>query len=142
MPYGSDQDGNQEGRRSMKEGKQTYRMAFALAIVSVLMLLWLIGAVGVIGVEGDPADGMYLGVIAVGLLGAIIARFRPSGMAYALFAMAGAQAVVAVIAMILGKHQSPVTSVYELWGLTGMFAAMFVGSAFLFRKAARDGQTV
>lgn len=120
----------------MKKEKKTYRMAIALAIMSVLMLGWLIGAVGVIGVEGDPADRMYLGVVAVGLLGAIIAGFRPGGMSYALFAMAGAQAAVAVIAMILGKHQSPVTSIYELWGLTGMFAAMFVGSALLFRKAA------
>ena len=106
--------------------------------LAVLMLFWLIGAVGVIGVEGDPADRMYIGVFAVGVIGAIIARFRPGGMARALVATALAQASVAVIAMILGMHQSPVTSVYELLGLNGMFVAMFVGSALLFRRAARS----
>jgi len=121
----------------MKKRGTSYRMAVGVGL-AVLMLFWLIGAVGVIGVEGDPADRMYIGVFAVGVIGAIIARFRPGGMARALVATALAQASVAVIAMILGKHQSPVTSVYELLGLNGMFVAMFVGSALLFRRAARS----
>jgi hypothetical protein len=41
-------------------------------------------------------------VLAVGLIGAIIACFRPHGMARALFATALAQALVAVIALIFG----------------------------------------
>ena len=122
----------------MKKRGTSYRMAVGVGLAAVLMLFWLIGAVGVIGVEGDPADRMYIGVFAVGVIGAIIARFRPGGMARALVATALAQASVAVIAMILGKHQSPVTSVYELLGLNGMFVAMFVGSALLFRRAARS----
>jgi hypothetical protein len=35
---------------------------------------------------------MYIGVLAVGIIGAIIARLRPRGMARALFATALAQA--------------------------------------------------
>ncbi len=122
----------------MKERRTSYRMAVGVALAAVLMLFWLIGAVGVIGVEGDPADRMYIGVFAVGLIGAVIARFRPGGMARALFTTALAQSLVAGIAMILGKHQSPVTSVFELLGLNGFFVAMFVGSALLFRKAAQE----
>lgn len=122
----------------MKERNTSYRLAVGLGLAAILMLFWLIGAVGVIGVEGDPADRMYLGVLAVGVIGAVIARFRPGGMALALFATALAQASVAAIAMILGKHQSPVTSVFELLGLNGFFVAMFAGSALLFRKAARE----
>ena len=41
---------------------------------------------------------MFFGVLVVGIIGAIIARFRPQGMARALFATALAQALVAVIA--------------------------------------------
>jgi hypothetical protein len=48
-------------------------------------------AVGVIGTEDDPANLMYVGVLAVGIIGAIIARFRPHGMARTLFATALAQ---------------------------------------------------
>ncbi len=97
-----------------------------------------IGAVGVIGAEGDLFDLMYFGVLAVGLIGAISARFQPHGMARALFATALAQALVAVIALNAGKHQSSVSSVSEILMLNGFFVALFVGSALLFRHAARE----
>ena len=42
---------------------------------------------------------MYFGVLAVGFIGAFIARFQPRGMARALFATAVAQALVPVIAL-------------------------------------------
>jgi hypothetical protein len=78
---------------------------------------------------------MYAGVLAVGIVGAVVARFRPQGMARALLATALAQALVAVIALIAGKQQDPVTSVAELLGLNGIFVALFAGSAWLFRRA-------
>jgi hypothetical protein len=79
---------------------------------------------------------MYGGVLVVGIIGAVIARFRPDGMARALFAAALAQAVVAAIALIAGM-QSPVSPAIEILGLNGFFAALWLGSAWLFRKAAR-----
>ncbi len=120
-----------------KAGDSAYRVAAGVALAASLILLWLMGAVGIIGEDGDPADLMYLGVLAVGLVAAIIARFRPQVMARVLLAMALAQASVAVIALIAGKHRDPVTSVPELVGLNGFFVALFVGSAWLFRRAAR-----
>jgi hypothetical protein len=70
----------------------------------------------------------------------MIARLRPDGMARALFAMALAQALVAVIALIAGKHQAPISSVSEIVGVNGIFVALFVGSAWLFRRAANEGE--
>ena len=75
-------------------------------------------------------------MLAVGIIGAIVARFRPEGMARALLATALAQALVAVIALIAGKHEAPISSVSEILGLNGFFVALFVGSAWLFRHAA------
>jgi hypothetical protein len=121
-----------------KVGNSAYRAAVGVALAAAFILLWLMGAVGIIGVEGDRADLLYLGVLAVGITGALIARFRPDGMARALLATALAQALVAVIGLIAGKHQAPVTSVPELVGLNGFFVALFVGSAWLFRRAARQ----
>ena len=43
----------------------------------------------IIGSEDHPANRMYHGVLAVGFLGALIARFRPRGMALALVATDG-----------------------------------------------------
>ena len=116
----------------------SYRFATILALATAFILVWLIGAVGVIGVEGDPFDLMYFGVLAVGLIGAIAARLQPHGMARALFATAFAQALVAFVALIVGKHQSSVSSVPEILILNGFFIALFLGSARLFGNAARQ----
>ena len=116
----------------------SYRFATILALATAFILVWLIGAVGVIGVEGDPFDLMYFAVLAVGIVGAIITRLQPRGMARALFATALAQALVTVIALIAGKHQSSVSSVPEILILNGFFIALFLGSARLFRNAAPE----
>jgi hypothetical protein len=77
-------------------------------------------------------------VLAVGIAGALIVRLRPHGMARALLATAFAQALVAVIALIAGKAQSPGNSVSEIVALNGCFVVLFIGSAWLFRHAARQ----
>lgn len=120
-----------------KGGSVAYRAAVGVAVAAALLLLWVMGAVGVIGEEGDRADLMYFGVLAVGVVGAVIARYRPHGMALALLAMALAQAVVVVIALVAGKHQAPISSVFEILGVNGFFIALYIGSASLFRHADR-----
>ena len=86
----------------MKTGNTRYRFAVGVALAAALILVWLSLGVGIIGRDGDPANLMYFGVLAVGITGALIARFRPHGMARALFATALAQTSVAVIALIAG----------------------------------------
>jgi hypothetical protein len=79
-----------------------YRIATGLTLVASCLLIWLSLGVGIIGADGDPANLMYFGVIGVGIIGAIIARLQPLGMAYTLFAIAFAQALVAAVALIMG----------------------------------------
>jgi hypothetical protein len=127
-----------------KAGNIAYRFAVGVALAAALILVWMNLAVGLIGTEDNPANLLYGGVLAVGIIGAIIARFRPHGMARALFATALAQALVPVIALIIWKPQ--VTSVEASLGMLGVFGVnaffvmLFAGSALLFRYAAR-GQT-
>ena len=85
-----------------KAGNVAYRAALGVALAAALLLVWLSLGRWHHRSDGDPANAMYFGVLAVGIIGAIIARFRPHGMARALFATALAQALVAVIALILG----------------------------------------
>ena len=122
-----------------KAGNIAYRAAVGVALAAAFILVWLTGAVGIIGSEDNNANVMYFGVLAVGIVGAIIARFRPHGMARALFATALAQALVSVIALIitLGSPGSPPGALGVLI-LNGFFVGLFVGSAFLFRNAARE----
>lgn len=126
-----------------KGGTIAYRAAVGIACAAGLILVWMNAAVGIIGDKDNLANPMYLGVLAVGIIGAVIAHFRPHGMARALFATALAQAFVPVIALIIWKPQ--VTS----WGAAGVlgvfvlnsfFVALWVISALLFRCAARCPQ--
>lgn len=111
-----------------------YRSALAIALVAALLLVWLSFGVGIIGADGDPANVMYFGVLAVGIVGAFVGRWQPRGMVRALVATALAQAVVTAIALIagLGLPWSPPA---ELLALNGFFIAMFLASAWLFRRA-------
>ena len=113
-----------------------YRFAIGVALAAAFILIWLSLGVGIIGKDGDPANLMYFGVLAVEIIGAIIARLQPHGMARALFATAFAQALVAVIALIAGLGL-PWSGPAEILGLNGLFIALFAGSAWLFRRAAR-----
>jgi hypothetical protein len=120
-----------------KAGNIAYRSAVGIALAAAFILVWLTGAVGIIGTEDNNANLMYVGVLAVGIIGAIVARFRPHGMARALFATALAQALVAVIVLIFGLGL-PWSPPVEILGLNGFFVALFVGSALLFRYAGRE----
>ena len=119
-----------------KAGNIAYRAAVGVALAAAFILVWVTGAVGIIGSEDNPANLMYFGVLAVGIISAIVARFRPPGMARALFATALAQALVAAISLILGLGSSWSGPV-ETLALNGFFVALFTGSAVLFRYAGR-----
>ena len=115
-----------------------YRSAVGVALAAALMLVWLSLGVGIIGADGDPANLMYFGVLAVGIFGALVARFRPRGMARALVAVAFAQALVAGIAIVAGLGR-PWSGPLELLLLNGFFVSLFAGSAWLFRRAVDAG---
>lgn len=111
-----------------------YRSASGIALAAALLLVWLSLGVGIIGADGDPANLMYFGVLAVGIIGAVIARFQPYGMARALFAMAIAQALVTIVALAAGLGL-PWSGPAEILGLNGFFVVLFIGSAWLFRAS-------
>jgi hypothetical protein len=91
--------------------------------------------VGIIGQDGDPANRMYFAVVAVGIIGALLARLRARGMSRALFSMAIVQALIAAFAIIAGLGL-PWSGPAELLLLNGFFAVAFSISALLFRRAA------
>lgn len=121
-----------------KADRPTYRVATGVAVVTGLLLVWVIGAVGLIGAEGDSFDLLFGGVLAVAFLCATIAGFRSPGMALAMVAAAVAQAVVVVIALVVGKQHAEASSVGEILGANGFFIVLWVWSALLFRLDAQQ----
>ena len=117
-------------------GHIAYRAAVGVVVAAALLLVWINLAVGIIGNEGNPANLMYIGVLAVGTVGALIARFQPQGMARALFATALAQSLVAAIALAAQLGTSGPVWPRDVLIATGFFATLWLGSALLFRRAA------
>ena len=119
---------------SKRAASNAYRVATGMAVGAAFILVWINLAVGLIGNENNPANQLYFGVLAIGIIGAIIARFQPRGMARALFATAVAQAFVPVIALIIWRP--PLTrGVLGILILNAVFVLLFASSGLLFRRA-------
>ncbi len=122
---------------SRKMNNSSYRFAVGIAVVTGFLLFWVNAAVGMIG-EDNPANLMYGGVLLIGLVGALIARFQPKVMSLTLFLMALAQMLVPTIAIIIWPPEvvswSP--GVFRVFVLNAFFALLWIGSALLFRRAA------
>ena len=82
---------------------------------------------------------MYFGVLAVGIVGALIGRFQAAGMARALLATALAQALVGVIALVANLGATGPMWPLDILALTWFFAMLWLISAWLFWNGARGG---
>jgi hypothetical protein len=113
-----------------------YRFAVGLSLTAAFLIVWLTVAAGLIGIEDDdPSNFLYVGVLAVGFIGASIAGLQPRGLARALFATALAQALVGAVALALPNTASAMQIVI----LHGVLVALFAAAGLLFRYAARKG---
>jgi hypothetical protein len=106
-----------------------YLAGVLLGVGAALLSAWINLAVGIIGSEDNPANWIYFAVIAVAGLCALLSRFRAAGMALAMAVAALAQGVAFVVALIAGLGFTGPITVF--------FMALWLASAFLFRKAAR-----
>ena len=114
-----------------------YRAGVGIALLAAFLLIWVNGAVGIIGSEDNDANLMFFGVLAVGFLGAVFARFQLTGMMRAMYATAIAQVSVAVIAVTAGLGSSGPIWPKDILVFSGFFTALWLLSALAFRKAAR-----
>ncbi|HEX8350578.1 MAG TPA: hypothetical protein VF598_11490 [Hymenobacter sp.] len=121
----------------------TYRMAVGVAVAAGLLLVWANLAVGLVGSEDNPVNLLYGAVLAVAIIGAIAARFRPSGMSYAMFAAALTYVVVTIIALFIWKPSADTAEhavgLVNVLGANAGFAALWAGSGWLFRRASATG---
>lgn len=110
-----------------------YRVAIGFALGSTLFLIWANLAVGLIGSGPHWGNLMYMGVVAVGIIGTILARFTPGGMERVMYAMALSLVLVAIIALLANMHHYTGSSMKEILGVNGFFAILYAVSGLLFR---------
>jgi hypothetical protein len=119
-------------------GNVAYRAAVGVGVVAAFLLIWINLAVGIIGSEDNPANLIYGGVLGVAVVGSFIFRVKADGMAPVLAATALAQGSAGAIAVILGWGSTGADWPRAILVLTLFFVGLWLISAWLFRKAARE----
>ena len=109
---------------------RSYRGGVAAALVACFLIVWATGAVGMIGNEDNPYNLLFFGVIGLALLGSVVGKFRPAGMAIAMFVAAIAHATIGAIG-ISTDVRGGIVSI--------LMALLWLLSAALFRNAAPSG---
>ena len=115
----------------------SYRGGAALGLLGMFLTVWANLAVGIVGSEDNPANMLFFGALLVGVVGSVVARGRAKGLALAMFLTAASLGVAFVVASAGPTDEPMVKHSTETLG-TAIFAGLFLGSAALFRKAARD----
>jgi hypothetical protein len=117
-------------------GDRFYRAGAAVALGTAFLLVWINLAVGIIGNEDNPLNLMFFGVILIAIAGAIIARFQARGMAVAMTVAAALQALIGIVVFALDIGAAEPPGALGLLALIEGLAALWLLSAWLFRKAA------
>ncbi len=120
--------------RTHYTGNSTYTIAAGLALAGTFLLVWINAAVGIIG--DSDINALYWLVVITLFLGSAASRFKPQGLSLTLFAAAGVQMLIPVIAFIINQPDfSP--GVVHVFMINATFAAIFIASGLLFRARAQ-----
>jgi hypothetical protein len=110
-----------------------YKAGVGVALVAGATLGW--SNMIQVADSGHPENLVYHSVLVVGIVGALLARLQPRGLAFTLFAMAG---TLALIAVVLPSGAPPDVARKMAIG-HGVFVALFTASGLLFRHASLTG---
>lgn len=108
-----------------------HHLAVMIGAGGALLLLWMQLAVGLVG-DGDHPINQAMGlVLVVSAIGALLSRFRASGMRTTLLVAAGTQMVLGALGFIL----LPAMYFSDIFLVTAFFSGLWTASAFLFHLA-------
>lgn len=110
-------------------GDIAYRLGACVAVMASFLLIWINLAVGIVGSEDNRANQLFAGVLATALLGAVLAGFKPAGMARAMAATAVTQGLVCLTVFAMGQGL--------VLGATGLFTGLWLAAAVLFARSAK-----
>ena len=117
-------------------GRTTYRLGAAVALGASFLQVWMNLAVGIVGSEDNPVNQGFFGVVVAAGACAFTARFRAEGMARAMLATAGVQAMLAAaVATAPSTARDEPNGPIGVLVLSGVFVALWLISAWLFHRA-------
>jgi hypothetical protein len=118
-------------------GNRLFRAGVGVAVAAAFLLVWVNLAVGYLGDEDNPANLMFLGVLAVAILGSGLGRFQPAAMSRAMLATAVAQVLAGLIGLAAGWASPGTEGVFEVTLGTFLFTPLWLASAWLLRQSGR-----
>jgi hypothetical protein len=113
-----------------KMGAWSYKAGIGVALVAGFALGW--SNMVQVADSGHPENLVYYSVLAVGIVGALLARLQARGLAFTLFAMA---TTLALIAVILPSGAPPDMARRMAIG-HGVYVVLFIASGLMFRHAS------
>ena len=122
-------------------GRMAYRIGIGVALAAAFLETWMNLAVGIVGSTDNAQNQGFFGVVVAAAACSFVARLRPDGMARAMLATAGVQALLGLMV-----STAPVTARVEPMGpggvllLSGLFVALWLVSAALFQWSAHHEQ--
>ena len=122
-------------------GRMAYRIGIGVALAAACLETWMNLAVGIVGSTDNAQNQGFFGVVVAAAACSFVARLRPDGMARAMLATAGVQALLGLMVAT-----APVTARVEPMGpggvllLSGLFVALWLVSAALFQWSAHHEQ--
>lgn len=120
-----------------KSGQKEYRLGIVVATAASFVQVWMNLAVGIVGSNDNPVNQGFFGVVATAAACTFVARFRPSGMARAMLAVAGVQVLLAMAVATAPSTALDPMGVAGVLMLSGLFVASWLISAALFLRSAR-----
>lgn len=118
-----------------------YKAGIAVGLFAGFLLIWANLAVGIIGSEDNPVNTIYFGVIGIGIVGAVMSRFKSRGLSLTMFAVSLILFLIAVIVLLFAWTQNADFTIRKIMtysGIHGLFIMLFFISGVLFRQAVQD----
>lgn len=119
-----------------------YRSAVAVWLAASFLQVWTNLAVGIVGDTDNPQNQGFFGVVVAAAACAFVARLQPAGMARAMLATAGVQALLGLMVAT-----APITAKVDPLGAAGVatvttfFVTLWLISAALFHRSAKADPT-
>lgn len=115
-----------------------YRAATLIAVAAAFLLVWINAAVGFFGSEDNDVNAVFALVLLVAVGGTLLARLRARGVARAMVAAAATQLLIGLIGLAAGWAVPGPVGVRVTLGGTAFFCVLWLASAALFARAARQ----
>lgn len=122
--------------KRISAGNKDYQIGAAIALITSYLIFHIEAGVGINGPQMFLTAVLEVGVFTVGLVGALIARYKPAGMFKTVVAVTIAQCCAVFALIVSGAVPNAAAGYGEVILFNGIFILGYAVSAFFFWRSA------